>query len=81
VATLEDAGPDDLSFLTNPRYRGALATSRAGAILVGAGTDVANRDVIEAAEPYLALAEILDRLYPASRPVPGISADARLGEG
>jgi UDP-3-O-[3-hydroxymyristoyl] glucosamine N-acyltransferase len=81
VATLEDAGPDDLSFLTNPRYRPALARSRAGAILVGPGVDVGGRDLLVAPDPYLALAEILDRMHPTPRPTPGVSADARIGPG
>ena len=78
VATLAQAGPDDLSFLTNPRYRSALLSSKAGAILVGPGADVEGRDLLVAPDPYLALAQILDRMHPAPRPAPGISPDARI---
>jgi UDP-3-O-[3-hydroxymyristoyl] glucosamine N-acyltransferase len=81
VATLEEAGPDDLSFLTNPRYRPALQTTHAGAILVGPGVDVEGRDLLVAPDPYLALAKILARLHPAPRPAPGVSPDARIGSG
>lgn len=79
VATLERAGPDDLAFLTNPRYRRAAASTRAGAVLVAPGTELPGRTLLEIAEPYLALAGILDLLHPATRPAPGISPDARLG--
>lgn len=34
VATLEDAGPNELSFLANPKYSGLLQTTQAGAIVV-----------------------------------------------
>ncbi len=34
IATLERAGPSDISFFDNPRYAGDLASTRAGAILV-----------------------------------------------
>lgn len=34
IASLESAGPDDLSFFDNPKYRDALAATRAGAIVV-----------------------------------------------
>jgi UDP-3-O-[3-hydroxymyristoyl] glucosamine N-acyltransferase len=34
IASLAEAGPDDLSFLGNPKYSGAVATSKAGVILV-----------------------------------------------
>jgi UDP-3-O-[3-hydroxymyristoyl] glucosamine N-acyltransferase len=81
VATLDDAGPDDLSFLTNPRYRPALERTRAGAILVGPGVGIAGRDLLVVSDPYLALAEILDRMHPAPRPAPGISPDARVFPG
>jgi UDP-3-O-[3-hydroxymyristoyl] glucosamine N-acyltransferase len=78
VATLDAAGPHDLSFLTNPRYRPALQSTKAGAILVGPGAGAEGRDLIVAPDPYLALAEILDRMHPAPRPAPGISPDARI---
>ena len=35
VATLEEAGPGEISFLANPKYRGQLATTRAGAVILG----------------------------------------------
>ena len=78
VATLETAGPGDLSFLTNPRYREAAASSLAGAILVGPGVRIERFDLLVAPDPYLALAEILDRMNPAPRHSPGISPDARV---
>ena len=81
VATLEGAGPGDLSFLTNSRYRPAVETSRAGAILVGPDSGVLGRDLLVAPDPYLALAAILDRMHPAPRPAAGVSADARIGPG
>ena len=78
VATLEEAGPDDLSFFTNPRYRPAVQHSLAGAILVGPGAGIEGRDLLVAPDPYLALAEILDRIHPARRPSSGVSSDARV---
>jgi len=81
VATLDDAGPDDLSFLTNPRYRAALSGSRAGAILVGPNSGVEGRVLLVAPEPYLALAEILDLMHPPRRSAPGISPAARVAAG
>jgi UDP-3-O-[3-hydroxymyristoyl] glucosamine N-acyltransferase len=81
VATLEAAGPDDLAFFTNARYRKSAETSRAGAILVGPGTELPGRDLLEAPQPYLALALALEQFHPERRPPPGISPDARLGEG
>jgi len=36
VATLDEAGPGQLTFLANPRYRARLAGTRAGAVILGA---------------------------------------------
>jgi len=80
IATLAEAGGDDLSFLTNPRYRAAASRTRAGAILVGPGTELPDHDLLEAPEPYLALGRLLELFHPASLPRPGVSPDARLGE-
>ncbi len=78
VATLEAAGPDDLAFLTNPRYRRLAETTRAGSVLVGPGTSLPGRNLLEAPEPYLALAEILAIFHPPTPRKPGISSDARI---
>ncbi len=81
VATLEEAAPEDLAFLTNPKYRRAAESTRAGAVLVAAGTVLPGHDLLEATEPYLALAEILDLLYPPRAGRPGISPLAFVAEG
>lgn len=59
LSTLQDAGPDQLSFLANARYRKHLADTRAGAVLLSekdaehfAGT------ALIVANPYLAYAQI-----------------------
>ena len=78
VATLERAGPDDLAFLTNVKYRGQAERTRAGAILAAPGVEVPGHDLLLVDEPYLALAEILDRMHPTARPAAGISPDARV---
>jgi UDP-3-O-[3-hydroxymyristoyl] glucosamine N-acyltransferase len=81
VAALAQAGPDDLSFLTNVRYRLAARNTAAGALLVGPAVDLDGRDLIEVAEPAVALAEILELFHPVERPRAGVSPDARIGAG
>jgi UDP-3-O-[3-hydroxymyristoyl] glucosamine N-acyltransferase len=78
LATLEEAGPSQLSFLTNAKYRKAAETSRAGALLVAPESRIEGRDLLVAQEPYLALVGLLGLFHPASPVPPGISADARL---
>lgn len=80
IAPLDEAGPDELSFLTHPRYRQTACTSAAGAILVGPGSALGDRDLLEAAEPYMALATLMHLFFPAIPARPGVSPDARLGQ-
>lgn len=81
IAPLDRAEPDQLSFLTNPRYRQAARTSRAGALLVGPGSDLERPDLLEVDEPYLALARLLELFHPVEPPPAEISDKAHLGAG
>ncbi|MER3546243.1 MAG: UDP-3-O-(3-hydroxymyristoyl)glucosamine N-acyltransferase [Rhodanobacteraceae bacterium] len=92
VATLANAQEDQLAFLSNPRYLGALRDTRAGAVVLR--EEHADRCAVPAliaADPYLAYAKIaaLFDQTPASQPgthasavvEPGarISASASIG--
>lgn len=81
VATLDEATPEQLTFLANPRYRGAAENTRAGAVLVGAGTEIPGHDLLVADHPYVALAEILEAFHPELPAAAGVSPDARVGAG
>jgi UDP-3-O-[3-hydroxymyristoyl] glucosamine N-acyltransferase len=81
VATLEQAGRGDVSFLANRKYASQVATTRASALIVGDDATSAPCAMLRAADPYLAL------LAPDDRPASGvassaqIAADAVLGAG
>jgi len=81
VRALAAAGPEHLSFVTHPKYREAAARSRAGALLVGPGAELAGRDLLLSADPPWALARILAVLHPVPGPGPGIHPSAVIGEG
>lgn len=87
VKTLEEAGPEHLSFYHNRRYLNAALRSRAGALLVGDPAPFPGRTLLLHPEPYLALAEILEIFYPPPRPQPGVhptavvASSAQLGAG
>ena len=69
VAALDLASPGDLAFLDNPKYAGALATTRASACLVSArhaGLAPPSVVTLVTPEPYRAFATAVARLYPAS---------------
>ena len=81
VSTLHGASRHEIAFLANPRYRAAAQRTQAAAVLVGPGVSLPGHDLLEVAEPYLALAEILEFFHPPRPPRPGVSPDARIGRG
>jgi UDP-3-O-[3-hydroxymyristoyl] glucosamine N-acyltransferase len=69
VASLDQAGPGDLTFLDNPRYLDALKRTQAGAALVHpryAGEAPAACAALIAREPYRAMAMVMTKLYPSA---------------
>ncbi len=74
VAPLEDAGPSQLSFFSNKKYRRAFEASRAGAVVVEPGAEVPHgRTVLRAANAYLAFARISTLFHPPREPMPEVS--------
>jgi UDP-3-O-[3-hydroxymyristoyl] glucosamine N-acyltransferase len=76
VATLDQAGPGDLTFLTNPRYAHLLGSTRASAAIVGRDVTEAPCALLRCDEPYVALARALALLLPAERPAAGVHPTA-----
>ena len=61
IAPLESAGPGDLAFLSNPRYRSQLAASRAACVIVAPGMREAALErgaCIVADQPYVYFARV-----------------------
>lgn len=77
VATLEGAGPSELTFLANPKYRGKLAATRAAAVILRpeAAADCPVATIVTA-QPYLYYARVAQWLHPRPRPAAGIHATA-----
>jgi UDP-3-O-[3-hydroxymyristoyl] glucosamine N-acyltransferase len=79
VASLEDAGPGQLSFFANRKYRPAFEASKAGAVVVESDASVpAGRTVLRAPNAYLAFARISTSFHPPPVAVPGISPQAAI---
>jgi UDP-3-O-[3-hydroxymyristoyl] glucosamine N-acyltransferase len=78
VAPLAQAGPEQLSFLSNPKYAAQLAETKAGAILVPQDLEGQDDRWIRVADPYFAIARIMTRWFGA-RPMPkGVSPKASI---
>jgi UDP-3-O-[3-hydroxymyristoyl] glucosamine N-acyltransferase len=87
VAPIETAGPGDLTFLSNRKYRRHLATTEASAIILENKEDAPEgKAAIISSAPYLTFAEAMNMLFPAPAPERGIhpsavvSPSASLGE-
>lgn len=81
IATLEAAMPDAIGFLANPRYRGQLASTRAGCVIVAPALRdeaAARRAAIVTPDPYLYYARLSQWWVEAVRPAPprGIHSSA-----
>ena len=81
VATLEQAGPGDITFLANSKYASQLAGSRASAVIVSDDIAGAPCAVVRSANPYLTFARAIQVLNPAARPAPGIHPQACVSPG
>jgi len=77
VGTLAGAGPASLSFLANPRYRGQLATTAAGLVVMREhDAEGYAGDVLLAADPYVAFARIAALFDQTPAHEPGIHPTA-----
>ncbi|MBQ4133210.1 MAG: UDP-3-O-(3-hydroxymyristoyl)glucosamine N-acyltransferase [Desulfovibrionaceae bacterium] len=87
VNTLEDAGPNELSFLSNPKYAPQLDTTRAGAVIVEPKQAGRVKNALLADNSYLAFARVLHLFakpqgeFSGQSPLAFIHPDARLEEG
>ncbi|GGY76745.1 UDP-3-O-acylglucosamine N-acyltransferase [Marinobacter zhanjiangensis] len=82
LATLEAAGPDQLSFIANAAYSRFLATTRAGAVLASpALADQVQTNVLLLDDPYLGYARISHRFETAPAPRPGVHDTAVIDPG
>jgi UDP-3-O-[3-hydroxymyristoyl] glucosamine N-acyltransferase len=77
LATLRNAGPGDLSFLANPKYRSELGATRAAAVVLPpAERESTTLPRIIARDAYLYFARVLAFLNPTDRPASGVHATA-----
>ncbi len=87
ISGLTEAGPDEVSFLANPRYKPALKATRAGAVIVARDVEAPGVTLIKVAKPYPAFAKVLGLFAPPPAVPAGISdlafihPGARLGAG
>ena len=86
LAGIEDAGPDELTFLANLKYVKKLKNCRAGAIIVSPNAPETKIPHLVSKNPYLSFARAVKLFHEPLEPTPGIhptasiAATAQLGE-
>ena len=80
VAGMEQAGPEHLTFLANPKYAHKVKQSKAGAILVQQPLRDVGMASVVSANPYLDFARALALFYQPPRPPAGIHPLAYVDE-
>src|SRR5579872_2368845 len=93
LAAIDRAAAGELTFCSNPRYRAALGTTRASAVIVAAGMPIERQPglpplaALRSANPYLDFARAMELFHPAPHYAPGIhptaviAANAKIGPG
>src|SRR5476649_6086 len=81
LATLQEAGPAQLSFLANPQYRKYLVDSQAAAVLLkAADAEGFAGDALVVADPYLAYARVSHLFDPKPTAAGGIHPSAVIAD-
>ena len=82
VGTLEAAGAHQITFLANPKYRGKLKETRAGAVILGAAErDATDKPRIVAPNPYAYFARVAQLFAPQAAFPPGTHPSSVVHEG
>jgi UDP-3-O-[3-hydroxymyristoyl] glucosamine N-acyltransferase len=76
LAPIEEAGPGELTFVANPRYRSKLAGLQAAAVILGEGVEAPGLTVLRARDPYLAFVRALEVFHRPYHPDPGVHPTA-----
>ncbi len=80
LAGLETARPDELSFLSNPRYVTKLKDSKAGAVILSPEAPEVSMPSLVSENPYLSFARAIELFYQAPQPVQGIHPTAWIAD-
>lgn len=73
VGTIDAAGAGELTFLANPKYEKALATTKASAVVIAPGVEAGGIPRIIAADPYRTFAAAVALFNPPTHPGGGVS--------
>jgi len=73
---IEQAGPGELTFVSNPKYAAAARTTKASAVIVGEDFPAIPAAMLRAKDPYLTFARALELFHQPIRYASGVHATA-----
>lgn len=73
---IEQAGPGELTFVSNPKYGGAARSTKASAVIVTEDFPAVSTAMLRAKDPYLAFARALELFHQPQRYAPGVHPTA-----
>ena len=79
IATIEDAGPGDLTFLANPKYAPFIEKTTASVIICSAETEASGKTLLLVDDPYLVYAKLVSLFSPPKRESGAVDKRAVLG--
>jgi UDP-3-O-[3-hydroxymyristoyl] glucosamine N-acyltransferase len=86
-ATIDDAGPGQVTFVANPRYQSRLKSLRASAVILAPGGEAPGVAILRTEQPYAAFVRLLELFHeplrrdPGIHPTASVSPGARIGAG
>ena len=82
VSGIKEALPTQITFVANPKYLAAIATTQAGAIIIGHGVNGNGKPTIRVDNPYWAFVKVLEMFAwdKNHQALPGVHETAILGK-
>ena len=79
IATIEDAGPGDLTFLANPKYAPFIEKTTASVVICSAETEASGKTLLLVDDPYLVYAKLVSLFSPPKKESGVVDKRAILG--
>ncbi len=81
VAGIDEAGPGDITFVSNRKYVSHIKTTNASAIILGEDIAPIDKPSLRTEDPYLAFARALEIFFVPQKPEVGVHPTAVVAEG
>jgi UDP-3-O-[3-hydroxymyristoyl] glucosamine N-acyltransferase len=76
IAGIEEAGPGQVTFVSNPKYAAAAKTTKASAVIVAPDFPEIDTATLRSKNPYLTFAQAIELFYQPPKYAPGIHPTA-----